>query len=59
MSTTPAARTQLGATVLNGTWYLDVNTGTTAAAFKLNAVSTGFFDEATGIGNRLLIGSLV
>lgn len=30
MSTTPVERTQLGDAILNGTWYLDVNTGTTA-----------------------------
>lgn len=28
MSTTPVERTQLGDAILNGTWYLDVNTGT-------------------------------
>ena len=31
MSTTPVARTQLGDAILNGTWWLDVNTGTSAA----------------------------
>ncbi len=31
MSTTPVARTQLGDALLNGTWWLDVNTGTSAA----------------------------
>ena len=31
MSTVPIARTQLGDALLNGTWWLDVNTGTAAA----------------------------
>ena len=31
MTSTVTAREQLDAAVLNGTWYLDVNTGTTAA----------------------------
>ena len=31
MSSTPVARTQLGDALLNGTWWLDVNTGTSAA----------------------------
>lgn len=31
MSTTPLPRVRLGDAILNGTWYLDVNTGTTAA----------------------------
>ena len=31
MSTVPIARTQLGDALLNGTWWLDVNTGTTDA----------------------------
>lgn len=31
MSTTPIPRVQLGDAILNGTWYLDVNTGTTEA----------------------------
>ena len=30
MSTAPVARTQLGDAILNGTWWLDVNTSTTA-----------------------------
>ena len=29
MSVAPIARTQLGDALLNGTWWLDVNTGTT------------------------------
>lgn len=29
MSTVPVARTQMGEALLNGTWWLDVNTGTT------------------------------
>ena len=47
MSTTPVARTQLGDALLNGTWWLDVNTGTSAGRPSWTGRSSG---SSTGSG---------
>ena len=50
MSTTPIDRTQLGDAILNGTWWLDVNTGTDAAPVWL-AVN-GIYDFKDGLDTK-------
>lgn len=50
MSTTPVERTQLGDAILNGTWYLDVNTGTSEAPVWL-AVN-GVYDFKDGLDGK-------
>lgn len=47
MSETPVDRTQLGDAILNGTWWLDVNTGTTALPVWLPV--NGIYDFKDGL----------
>ena len=50
MSTAPVERTTLGEAILNGTWWMDVNTGTKAAPVWLPV--NGIYDFKDGLDSQ-------